>query len=166
MTRTCYVAVAALAATLALAAGPAPDEAKLPDAARTALEKADQINVLSVDPQGGETGKDAFHEYKVLARTTVKDADARKDIASAVEKGVAEGGPIAKCFDRATACTSSARTRPTTSLSATSAPRSRSSRAAGGGDGRHLGRLESHPRQGAQERRCAGVAQESSEPRP
>lgn len=99
MIRTCSVAVAAFAAALALAAGPAPDEAKLPDAARTALEKADQIDVLSIDPQGGETGKDAFHEYKVLARTTVKDADARKDIAAAVEKGVAEGGPIAKCFE-------------------------------------------------------------------
>ena len=99
MTRTCCVAVAAFAAALAFAAGPAPDEGKLPDAARTALEKADQIDVLSLDPQGGETGKDAFHEYKVLNKATVKDATALKEIAAAVEKGVADGGPIAKCFE-------------------------------------------------------------------
>ena len=99
MIRTCCVAVTAFVAALAFAAGPAPDVNKLPDAAQAALEKADQIDVLSLDPQGGETSKDAFHEYKVLARTTVKDADARKDIAAAVEKGVAEGGPIAKCFE-------------------------------------------------------------------
>ncbi len=97
MMRTCWV-VAAFAAMPAFTAV-ARAEDKLPDAARTALEKTDQIEVLSLDPQGGETGKDAFHEYKVLARATVKEADARKEIAAAVEKGVGEGGPIAKCFE-------------------------------------------------------------------
>ena len=99
MVRTCCVAIAAFTAALTLAAGPAPDEDKLPDAARTALEKADQIDVLSLDPTADETDKDAFHKYKVLGRATVKDTDARKDIAAAVEKGVAEGGPVARCFE-------------------------------------------------------------------
>jgi hypothetical protein len=96
MTRTLCVAVAA---ALVLAAGAVRADDKLPDAARMALEKADQIDVLSLDPEGAEKTNGAFHEYKVLSKATVKDADALKDIATAVEKGVADGGPIAKCFE-------------------------------------------------------------------
>jgi hypothetical protein len=98
MMRIGFVAVAALSAALVFAAGPA-DESKLPDAARTDLEKTDQIDVMSLDPAGGETSKDAFHAYKVLGKVTVKDSAVLKEIAEAVEKGVAEGGPIAKCFE-------------------------------------------------------------------
>ena len=57
------------------------------------------IDVLSLDPQGGEESKDAFHDYKAPARATVKDDDARNAVA-AVLKGVAESdGAIAKCFE-------------------------------------------------------------------
>ncbi|HVS35057.1 MAG TPA: hypothetical protein VMS17_05710 [Gemmataceae bacterium] len=99
MIRSQCTPVAAFAAALAFAAGAVRAEDKLPDAARTALEKADQIDVMSLDPAGDEKGKDAFHDYKVLSKTTVKDGDARKEITTALEKGVAEGGPIAKCFE-------------------------------------------------------------------
>ncbi len=52
MMRIGFVAVAALSAALVFASGPA-DESKLPDAARTALEKTDQIDVMSLDPACG-----------------------------------------------------------------------------------------------------------------
>jgi hypothetical protein len=100
MTRTRCTAVAAFLAGLAFAAATAHAEEKLPDAARTALEKADAIDVLSLDPQGDDESKDAFHDYKVLARATVTDDDARKAVVAAVLKGVAESdGAVAKCFE-------------------------------------------------------------------
>jgi hypothetical protein len=94
MIRTFCIAVAAMAFV-----GAARREGKIPDAARAAIEKADKIQVMALDPRGGDDSKDAFHDYKVLARATVTDDDARKDVVAAVEKGVAEGGPIAKCFE-------------------------------------------------------------------
>jgi hypothetical protein len=97
MTRSCCVV--ALAAALAVAAGPARGEDKIADAARAALENADKIEVMALDPRGGDESKDAFHDYKVLARTTVKDEDARKTLAAAVLKGIAEGEAITKCFE-------------------------------------------------------------------
>ncbi len=139
-----------VAAALALAAGPAPDEDKLPDAARTALEKADQIEVLSLDPTGVETDKDAFHKYKVLARATVKDADSRKDIAAAVQKGVAEGGPIAKCFEPRHGLHVVYNDKTYDFLICYQCSQIRDLHGdPGAGDGRHVGRLESKPRQGA-----------------
>jgi hypothetical protein len=88
---------AALAATAI--AGSAPAEDKIADAALTALKTADKIEVMALDPQGGDESKTAFHEYKVLAKTTVTDADARQAVAEAVANGVTEGGAIAKCFE-------------------------------------------------------------------
>jgi hypothetical protein len=91
---------AAAAVALLAFAAPGRAEQKLPAAARTALEKADAIEVLSLDPRGGDDSKAAFHDYKVLARATVKEADARKAVVDAVNKGVAESdGSIAKCFE-------------------------------------------------------------------
>jgi len=55
--------------------------------------------VLSLDPDGGETSPDAFHEFKVLGRTTVKD-EVRRAVAAAVLKGVADSnGNVGRCFE-------------------------------------------------------------------
>jgi hypothetical protein len=94
-------AVPLAAAVLACAALPAGAKEMLPDAARAALTKADQLELYSLDPsKEDDKDKDAFHGYKVLGKTTVKADDARKALADAVLKGVADSdGAIAKCFD-------------------------------------------------------------------
>ena len=94
-------AVPLAAAVLACAALPAGAKEMLPDAARAALTKADQLELYSLDPSKEDNkDKDAFHGYKVLGKTTVKADDARKALADAVLKGVADSdGAIAKCFD-------------------------------------------------------------------
>lgn len=75
---------------------------KLPTAAKSILEKADQIELISINP--GERGqfeypKGEYYGWKVLGRTTIEDADTRKSIISAAERGIAEEGRPAKCFD-------------------------------------------------------------------
>ena len=98
MWRMCCVLVA-------VAAAPADEPGEtnpvhFPEGARAALEKAAEIEVLSLDPDGGEKSPDAFHEFKVLGRTTVKDEDARAALTSAVLKGVAaSNGNTGRCFE-------------------------------------------------------------------
>jgi hypothetical protein len=74
---------------------------KIPDEARAILEKAEQIELLSLDPaRGEEKPKDDFHGFKVLGKTVVKDAEVRKKLIAAFEKGVAENkGEAALCFN-------------------------------------------------------------------
>jgi hypothetical protein len=69
-------------------------ENKLPDAVVKALEKAEELEVYSLD---GED-KDGWRGWKVLGKTTVTDADARKALAAVVVKGVGEGAKGARCF--------------------------------------------------------------------
>jgi hypothetical protein len=97
-----------LCLTLALAvfvAGPAAQaddkENKIPDDLRAMLEKADQFELLSLNPdETKEKPKDGFHGWQVLGKTTVKDAEARKKLFAALEKGVAENkGEVARCFN-------------------------------------------------------------------
>ncbi|VTR91989.1 Uncharacterized protein OS=Pirellula staleyi (strain ATCC 27377 / DSM 6068 / ICPB 4128) GN=Psta_0497 PE=4 SV=1 [Gemmata massiliana] len=76
---------------------PAEDkkENKLPEAVQTALEKAESLELYSLN---GETNvRDGWHNTKVLGQTTVKGDDAKK-IAAAVVKSVGEGRVGAKCF--------------------------------------------------------------------
>src|SRR5262245_20526938 len=73
---------------------------KLPEDAKAILEKADQLELLSVHPERPqEKPKDEFHGWKVLGRTVVKDADTRKAIRAAISKGVAESQGVAGCFN-------------------------------------------------------------------
>src|SRR5262249_31812235 len=74
---------------------------QLPEKARAILQKAEQIELLSLDPDF-DTGKvkDGFRGWKVLGKTTLKEAKERKKLLDAVETGVAEAGKFgAKCFD-------------------------------------------------------------------
>jgi hypothetical protein len=76
-------------------------ENKIPDDLRAMLEKADQLELLSLDPdETKEKPKDAFHGWRVLGQTTVKDAETRKKLVAALQKGVAENdGTVARCFN-------------------------------------------------------------------
>lgn len=87
--------VLAVAAALMVGCG-----SKIPEPARTALEGADQLELLSIDPsRRRETSADDFHGWRVLGRTQVQDADARKRLAAALRKGAGESdGSVAACF--------------------------------------------------------------------
>jgi hypothetical protein len=95
--------IAAVAA--ALAAGlAAPDKAPkptLPRDAQQALGEAPVLELYSLDPRPSkEKPADAFHGFMVLGKTTVKADDARKALAAAVIKGVADSdGSVADCFE-------------------------------------------------------------------
>ena len=76
-------------------------ENKLSADVQTILEKAEQFELLSLDPAvEGVKGKEGFHGWKILGKTMVKDAAVRKEIVTALDKGIAESdGNGAKCFD-------------------------------------------------------------------
>jgi hypothetical protein len=76
-------------------------ENKIPDGARVILEKAEQIELLSLDPTPPkEKLKDAFHGWNVLGKTVVKDAETCKKLVATLKKGVEENdGRVAKCFN-------------------------------------------------------------------
>jgi hypothetical protein len=92
-----------LLALLLSGACPQADEKenKIPEKLRALLEKAEKFELLSLSPDDREEKpKDAFHGWRVLGRTTVKDAEIRKKLVAAFEKGVAENkGIVAKCFN-------------------------------------------------------------------
>jgi hypothetical protein len=99
--------VAALAAVVAAGglAVAADDKAdldkfrKLPEAAKAILDKADQLEVFSLDPERPEQKpKDDFHGWKVLGKTAVEGAEARQKVVDALYKGIAEGQGAAGCF--------------------------------------------------------------------
>jgi hypothetical protein len=81
--------------------GGCADRNKIPDDLRTALEKGDSFELYSLDPRRSEEKvKDGFHDWKVLGKTTIKDADTRKKLITAFQKGVAENkGEVAGCFN-------------------------------------------------------------------
>src|SRR5262249_35300364 len=57
--------------------------------------------LYSLDPSRlTEPPKDGFHGWKVLGKTTVKDADTRKTLLAALEKGAKDNdGKVAGCFN-------------------------------------------------------------------
>jgi hypothetical protein len=89
--------------TFGIAANSADKEKdnKIPDEARAILEKAEQIELLSLDPaRSEEKPKDDFHGWKVLGKAVVKDAEVRKKLVAAFKKGVEENkGEVADCFN-------------------------------------------------------------------
>src|SRR5262249_20104969 len=74
---------------------------KFPEDLQAILEKAEQFELLSLSPERlKEKPADAFHGWKVLGKTTVKDAEARKKLIVAFKKGVeANTGIAAACFN-------------------------------------------------------------------
>src|SRR6266545_3735172 len=96
MIRVRWVAFAVtLTFTTAGAAQEKKDANKLPDTVRTALEKAGELEVYSLNGETNDT--DGWHGSKVLGKTTVKKEAATK-LAGALAKGVTEGDRGARCF--------------------------------------------------------------------
>jgi hypothetical protein len=89
---------AAVALLIAATAGAdeRPPENKLPAPVLAALEKAEGVELYSLD---GDTDNPAgWHGAKVLGKATVTAAADRKALASALRKGVEEGRDGARCF--------------------------------------------------------------------
>src|SRR5438094_9762795 len=73
-------------------------ENKLPAKVLAVLEKADKLELLSLQPDDIKRVKGGFHGWEVLGRTEVKDAKVRKQLVDALKKGVQESdGNGAKC---------------------------------------------------------------------
>src|SRR5437667_296107 len=74
---------------------------EIPAKVKAALKKADSWELYSLDPeQRKEPPKVAFHDWRVLGKTTVTDADTRKRLVAALEKGAKENdGTVAACFN-------------------------------------------------------------------
>ena len=95
----CALVFAAVALMALPSRSPAKDN-KLPADVMDILSKADQIELLSLDPNSdGDKSKDAFHEYKVLGKTAVKDTEARKKLVESLTKGMEGEIRPAKCFN-------------------------------------------------------------------
>lgn len=98
--KTFRVAFVAILVVLAAAYGTrAADDNKLPAEVAAILEKADTVELLSLQPKADPEAKDSFHQYKILGKTTLKGADATKLVAT-VQKGIKDSdGTIARCFN-------------------------------------------------------------------
>jgi len=70
---------------------------RLPDVLKTVLEKATELEIYSVDPAPSKDGE--FHGFKILGKTTIKDADKRKELLTKIDAGLANSKGGAKCFD-------------------------------------------------------------------
>ena len=71
----------------------------LPADAKEVLEKADQLELFSLDPSERDKEK-GFHDHPVLGKTTIKEEKDRKKIVSALMKGIADNkGEVGKCFE-------------------------------------------------------------------
>lgn len=92
--------VYALAIVCLLAITARGADTEFPAKARDIFAKADQLELLSLDPNQAEKvqPKDAFHGYKVLGKTVVK-AGTRKQLVEAFLKGMEGKIEPARCFD-------------------------------------------------------------------
>lgn len=95
------ISVLAFAALLMVGCTSKSADSKIPENARSALDKADEFELLSLDPdRKQEESEDDFHGWKVLGRTQIKDADTRAKVVAALKKGVGENdGIVARCFN-------------------------------------------------------------------
>ena len=84
-----------------LVAGPAVSaDNKLPESALKVLQSATEFELYSIDFAHTDKEKTGFHNMKVAGKTTVKDADTRKKLVSALAKGAEENdGTVANCFN-------------------------------------------------------------------
>jgi hypothetical protein len=92
-----YLILVAAVVTLCSTRHATADEA---DDAWAALEKAQQFDLYSLDPDSGDNVKDGFHGWKSLGKTTVKDAQLRKKLITEVGDAIDNARASAKkCFD-------------------------------------------------------------------
>jgi hypothetical protein len=74
---------------------------RLPDKAKSILDKADQVVLFSLEPVHRKKVKDGFHGWMmILGQTAIKGADVRSQILTALYQGIANrDGKGAECFD-------------------------------------------------------------------
>jgi hypothetical protein len=88
----------------------APNGNRLPAEASAILDKATEIELLSLDPSVVLNDKDGqpapkpgvkkLHGWDILGQTTIKDAEQRKQVKEALLKGISDSdGTVADCFD-------------------------------------------------------------------
>lgn len=102
--RRLLVCVASFVLTPALGWADELDQfTKLPAAAKTILDAAEDVVLYSIDP--GEPGKPrdpeqrgGFHGYEILGKTTLGKAAIRRRVRSAIETGIAESDGVSGCF--------------------------------------------------------------------
>jgi hypothetical protein len=76
------------------------DKNGIPAEHRAILEQAEEIEVLSLMPDHlSDPPPDGYHGFKVLGKTTVNDAAARKRLVTSFEKGVDIDGTPFRCFN-------------------------------------------------------------------
>lgn len=75
---------------------------KLPKDLQVMLEQSEQFELLSLSPKElphDAIPEDAFHDWEVHGRTTVKNVQTRQKLVAALEQGIAENeGIVASCF--------------------------------------------------------------------
>jgi hypothetical protein len=73
----------------------------IPEAGKLALERADQFELLSLEPtvEQHDGENDSFHRWHVLGKVTIEQKKSRERILAALSAGVPEHqGPVASCF--------------------------------------------------------------------
>ncbi len=97
-----FILIAVLGLSLTAAATAADSTNKIPDSALTALENAEQFELLSLDPDyhGKHRLNEEFQGWRILGSITVKDAEVRNELVTALKKSAQESkGFIANCFN-------------------------------------------------------------------
>jgi hypothetical protein len=90
-----------VAVVIGFSAQVAGQENKIPDQAREILEKANQLELLSIGHgPSPKNPTDDFHGWPVIGKTRVEDSKTRNRLVAALEKGVEENkGDSMKCFN-------------------------------------------------------------------
>jgi hypothetical protein len=84
---------------LTLPPPPAAHRPTLPGGVVAALQQADRIELLSLDPRRVAGDGDSFHGWRVLGRTEVEAKSAGPVVADVLRLGAEEGGAGYLCFD-------------------------------------------------------------------
>jgi hypothetical protein len=71
----------------------------IPADVRDALEKAEQMELYSLDPDVDRKDEQGFHGWKVLGKVELTKADVKGRVVRAVIKGMEEPASPAKCFE-------------------------------------------------------------------
>jgi hypothetical protein len=75
---------------------------ELPEPAKSALEQAEELELVSLDPgkpAKGENPKSTFHKRKILGTTRITDRETRRFLLAAFNEGLREANESAECFE-------------------------------------------------------------------
>jgi hypothetical protein len=75
---------------------------RLPEPAKSALEQAEELELISLDPRKPAKGEDTthtFHRRKILGTTRITDTETRRFLLAALNYGLREASEGAECFE-------------------------------------------------------------------